>query len=121
MQAVMLREMAAKYPHAMEMAIAVSHDGDSIVGSGCHDQFEFEFALDLLLGGFERLRHQGWTSTKGAQGRVSTCPRPQKTVAPPQSPSHPRSPISPQAPGPFAPPPPQTPRPQTPMGSSAAG
>jgi hypothetical protein len=56
------------------MAIAASHDGDSIVGSGCDDQFEFEFALDLLLDGFERLRQQGWTSTKEAEGDVSTCP-----------------------------------------------
>jgi hypothetical protein len=26
------------------------------VGQGCDDQFEFEFALDLLLDGLERLR-----------------------------------------------------------------
>jgi hypothetical protein len=31
---------------------------DSVVGSGCDDQFEFEFALDLLLDGFERLQQQ---------------------------------------------------------------
>jgi hypothetical protein len=30
---------------------------------GCDDQFEFEFALDLLLDGFDRLRRQGWSST----------------------------------------------------------
>ena len=50
-QAVMLREMAGKYPYATELAIAVAHDDESVVGSGCDDQFEFEFALDLLLGG----------------------------------------------------------------------
>jgi hypothetical protein len=33
-----------------------------VVGQGCDDQFEFEFALDLLLDGFERLRQQGWSS-----------------------------------------------------------
>jgi hypothetical protein len=27
-----------------------------MVGGGCDDQFEFEFALDLLLDGLERLR-----------------------------------------------------------------
>jgi hypothetical protein len=27
-----------------------------VVGQGCDDQFEFEFALDLMLGGLERLR-----------------------------------------------------------------
>ena len=62
-QAVMLREMAGRYPYATELAIAVAHDDESIVGSGCDDQFEFEFALDLLLDGFERLQQQGWTST----------------------------------------------------------
>ena len=45
------------------------------VGSGCDDQFEFEFALDLLLDGFERLQQQGWTSTnhvpRGAQLTVA--------------------------------------------------
>ena len=61
-QAVMLRQMEGTYPHATELAIAVSHDDKSVVGSGCDDQFEFEFALDLLLDGFERLQQQGWTS-----------------------------------------------------------
>jgi hypothetical protein len=61
-QAVMFREMAGKYPHVTEMAMAAAHDENSVVGQGCDDQFEFEFALDLLLDGFERLRQQGWTS-----------------------------------------------------------
>ena len=34
----------------------VTHDDASVVGLGCDDQFEFEFALDLLLDGLERLR-----------------------------------------------------------------
>jgi len=55
-QAVMLREMAGRYPHVTEMALAATHEDDSIIGSGCDDQFEFEFALDLLLDGFERLQ-----------------------------------------------------------------
>jgi AcrR family transcriptional regulator len=62
-QAVMLHEMAEKYPYVTEMAIAATHEGESVVGSGCDDQFEFEFALDLLLDGLERLRQRGWTST----------------------------------------------------------
>ncbi|NYI04595.1 AcrR family transcriptional regulator [Allostreptomyces psammosilenae] len=49
-------EMAARYPHLTELAMAVAHDPDSVVGSGCDDQFEFEFALDLTLDGLERLR-----------------------------------------------------------------
>ncbi|QNP74866.1 TetR/AcrR family transcriptional regulator C-terminal domain-containing protein [Streptomyces roseirectus] len=49
-------EMAARYPHIAELAMAVAHDPESVVGSGCDDQFEFEFALDLTLDGLERLR-----------------------------------------------------------------
>ena len=52
------REVAAKYPHIAEMVRTVYHDRTSIVGSGCDDQFEFEFALDLLLEGLERIRNQ---------------------------------------------------------------
>ena len=36
-----------------EMAMAVSHDGGL---GGCDDDLEFEFGLDLILDGFERLR-----------------------------------------------------------------
>jgi AcrR family transcriptional regulator len=56
--AVTFREMAGKYPYATELAMAVAHDENSVVGVGCDDQFEFEFALDLLLDGFERLQQQ---------------------------------------------------------------
>ena len=63
-QAAMVRELAKKYPYVAEMAGAASHEGESIVGQGCDDQYEFEFALDLLLDGFERLRLQEWTKKK---------------------------------------------------------
>jgi len=56
MRAAMLHELAGRYPHIAEMAAAWAHDEESVVGQGCDDQFEFEFALDLLLDGFERLR-----------------------------------------------------------------
>lgn len=55
-------DAAAAYPWVAEIAAAAAHDADSVVGGGCDDQFEFEFALDLLLDGFERLHRQGWTS-----------------------------------------------------------
>ncbi|MET7833802.1 TetR/AcrR family transcriptional regulator C-terminal domain-containing protein [Micromonospora sediminicola] len=55
-------EAAARFPHLAAVAAAASHDDDSVVGSGCDDQFEFEFALDLLLDGVERLHRRGWTS-----------------------------------------------------------
>src|SRR6266852_3896735 len=59
----MLREMARSYPYIAEIAGAASHDEGTVVGPGCDDQFEFEFSLDLLLDGFERLRRQESTST----------------------------------------------------------
>ena len=62
-QAAALDEMATTYPYSHEIAMAIAHDQTSVVGGGCDDQFEFEFALDILLDGFERLHRQGWTST----------------------------------------------------------
>ncbi|WP_329200525.1 MULTISPECIES: TetR/AcrR family transcriptional regulator C-terminal domain-containing protein [unclassified Streptomyces] len=60
---------AARYPHVTELARAVAHDQGSVVGQGCDDQFEFEFALDLLLDGFEKLHKQGWKSTNAGGTR----------------------------------------------------
>ena len=57
-------EAAARFPHLAEIAMAASHDDESVVGQGCDDQFEFEFALDLLLDGIERLQQQDWTSSR---------------------------------------------------------
>ncbi|MGW0432211.1 TetR/AcrR family transcriptional regulator [Micromonospora sp. NPDC003197] len=57
-------EAAARFPHLAEIATAAPHDDASVVGQGCDDQFEFEFALDLLLDGIERLQQQGWTSSR---------------------------------------------------------
>lgn len=56
------KQMAARYPYITEITTQVAHDDASVVGSGCDDQFEFEFTLDLLLDGLERLRRRGWTS-----------------------------------------------------------
>jgi AcrR family transcriptional regulator len=57
-QALVVARVAAVYPHIAEMVGAVNHDRGSVVGPGCDDQFEFEFALDLLLEGLERLRRR---------------------------------------------------------------
>ncbi|GIH11586.1 TetR family transcriptional regulator [Rhizocola hellebori] len=54
-QAAAMSAMAQRYPYITEMAIAASHTDESVVGSGCDDQFEFEFALDILLDGIARL------------------------------------------------------------------
>jgi AcrR family transcriptional regulator len=53
--------LAEVYPNLAALAGAyfagqVTHDESSVVGGACDDQFEFEFALDLILDGLERLR-----------------------------------------------------------------
>jgi AcrR family transcriptional regulator len=48
--------MAGTYPYIYEIFTTISHDDASVVGAGCDDQFEFEFALDLMLDGIERLK-----------------------------------------------------------------
>lgn len=50
--------VAGRHPNISELFGAVTHDTESVVGGGCDDQFEFEFALDLLLEGLERLKEQ---------------------------------------------------------------
>jgi AcrR family transcriptional regulator len=57
-QTMLVRELEGRYPHIAEMVRTVYHDEASVVGGGCDDQFEFEFALDLLLDGLDRLRQQ---------------------------------------------------------------
>ena len=67
MPADVLREMARRYPHVAQIAGAASHDGETVVGPGCDDQFEFEFSLELLLDGIERLRDK--ESARAANSR----------------------------------------------------
>jgi AcrR family transcriptional regulator len=55
-EAEMWGAMAGTYPHIFEIFSAISHDDASTVGPGCDDQFEFEFALDLMLDGLEKLK-----------------------------------------------------------------
>jgi AcrR family transcriptional regulator len=52
----MFGAMADTYPYIFEIYTTISHDDASTVGPGCDDQFEFEFALDLMLDGLERLK-----------------------------------------------------------------
>ena len=68
-QAAMFAQMAQRYPNIVTIATATPHDADSVVGHGCDDQFEFEFALDLMLDGFERLHRQGWSSAAAKRQR----------------------------------------------------
>jgi AcrR family transcriptional regulator len=69
-RAAMFAQFAQRYPHIIEMATAAMHDEGTAVGGGCDDQFEFEFALDLLLDGFDRLHRQGWTSSGSRERAV---------------------------------------------------
>jgi AcrR family transcriptional regulator len=57
---VMLQELSP-FPYIVELLTAITHDAASVVGPGCDDQVEFEFALDLMLEGLARLheREQG--------------------------------------------------------------
>jgi AcrR family transcriptional regulator len=55
-EAEMWGSMADTYPYIYEIFSKISHDDASTVGPGCDDQFEFEFALDLMLDGLEKLK-----------------------------------------------------------------
>jgi AcrR family transcriptional regulator len=66
MTALMLQQMAMQYPNLARLVQAVFHDTGSVLGSGCDDQFEFEFALDLLLDGLDRMREAHWSLAHGA-------------------------------------------------------
>ncbi|PWC03463.1 TetR/AcrR family transcriptional regulator C-terminal domain-containing protein [Agromyces badenianii] len=53
--AAVMEQMAAQVPHLAAMLAVVRHvDPDSTLG-WCDDQFEFEFGLDLILDGLERI------------------------------------------------------------------
>jgi AcrR family transcriptional regulator len=64
--ALMLQQMAGRYPYLTELMRVVSHDPTSTLGGGCDDQFEFEFGLDLILDGLERLRDEAWRRPDGS-------------------------------------------------------
>ncbi|MQA11789.1 MAG: TetR family transcriptional regulator [Pseudonocardiaceae bacterium] len=51
--AELVRELGATHPYVAEMAVAVTHQGAL---GGCDDDAEFEFALDFILDGLERLQ-----------------------------------------------------------------
>jgi AcrR family transcriptional regulator len=80
-QAVLVRELAAKYPHLAEVAEAAYHDEASVVGQGCDDQFEFEFGLDLLLDGFAHLQQQESLSKRSTKTRTKGPNAPLKRTA----------------------------------------
>lgn len=54
---MMMQQMAKQYPNIGELIGLELHQGDEIIGY-CDSQFEFEFSLDLILDGLDRLRSQ---------------------------------------------------------------
>ncbi|MCW2833126.1 MAG: TetR family transcriptional regulator, partial [Nocardioides sp.] len=70
-RAELMEQLAAHYPNIAAIASSSAHDDASVVGQGCDDQFEFEFALDLLLDGFERLHREHWTSALSSPNRAT--------------------------------------------------
>ncbi|WP_207392607.1 TetR family transcriptional regulator [Aeromicrobium sp. IC_218] len=59
--AAAMAEMGRRYPHILAIATAATGGDLGQVGAGCDEDFEFVFALDLLLDAAERLRRGGWT------------------------------------------------------------
>lgn len=61
-QEALLRDAAERYPNILAV-VRASAGGDPLAPArGCDEDFEFAFALDVLLDGAERLRRAGWTS-----------------------------------------------------------
>ena len=60
--ALMFQQMAGAYPAPHGPAADRRARPRLVIGppGGCDDQFEFEFGLDLLLDGLERLRERAW-------------------------------------------------------------
>jgi AcrR family transcriptional regulator len=51
-----LRSMADAFPHLVGMLTEIAHDDPDSTLGWCDDQKEFEFGLDLILDGLDRLR-----------------------------------------------------------------
>jgi hypothetical protein len=51
-----LESMADQFPHLFGMMAEVAHDDPDSTLGWCDDQFEFEFGLDIILDGLDRMR-----------------------------------------------------------------
>ena len=54
-----LAQMAEHVPNLVAMLAVVAHDDPDSTLGWCDDQFEFEFGLDIILDGLERLHERG--------------------------------------------------------------
>ena len=55
----MLEEMASRLPNLVGMMSEIAHDDPGSTLGWCDDQTEFEFGLDLILDGLDKLRLRG--------------------------------------------------------------
>jgi AcrR family transcriptional regulator len=55
-QALMAEQLAEEFPNIAAILREIEHEEETFVGSGCDDDVEFRFALDILLDGLERHR-----------------------------------------------------------------
>jgi AcrR family transcriptional regulator len=74
-RAAALRHLSGSHPNLVELAAEGGHDARSAAGPPCDDQFEFEFGLDLLLDGFDRLHRHGWSTAGPPEGALAGRPR----------------------------------------------
>ena len=52
-----LEHMAGQFPHLTGMMVEIAHDDPDSTLGWCDDQTEFEFGLDLILDGLDKLRN----------------------------------------------------------------
>lgn len=64
-QAIMLQQMTEVYPNISAIVAEIQHQEETIVGSGCDDDIEFRFSLDIILDGLEGVRERDASSARG--------------------------------------------------------
>lgn len=60
-----MADFAVTYPAIIRMATTSPHAGEA-----CDDEAEFAFALDLILGGIQRLHGRGWERSTAARNII---------------------------------------------------
>lgn len=58
----MVERVRQQYPHILAIAMAATSDSPRATGGHCDEDFEFRFALDLLLDAIGRLHAAGWSA-----------------------------------------------------------
>lgn len=58
MDEAFLKHLQEGYPNIAAIVQQIGHQDETIVGSGCDDDIEFRFALDIILDGLERKRDE---------------------------------------------------------------